>query len=242
LYLFYIDETGNPEHSDPSHVFVLTAIAVHENQCRDLMDEFLKLKDQFYPELKTQRFKELKASDLLRPSRHKANRRNARFVHAILSLVKRKHIKIISFVVHKNELDRQANAKWLYPLALQRMLTQIQAHIEPEERQAMLILDSRLNSKDFILAKGFDDFVKNNDHGKKCRNIIELPLFSDSKLLTSLQIVDIISYCIYGRIVQERYTSRGLSTVDYSYLAEYWKDIVGNLDLKTFPDPKNTKA
>ena len=98
MYLFYIDETGTPDINDKSPLFVLSAIAVQENQCRDLMDEFFSIKDKYFPHLKDKRFHEIKANDILRPSRAK-NRRNIRFVNDIAHMFVRRNLHIFSFIV-----------------------------------------------------------------------------------------------------------------------------------------------
>jgi len=241
MYLFYIDETGTPDINDKSPLFVLSAIAVQENQCRALMEEFFSIKDKYFPHLKKKRFSEIKANDILRPSRAK-NRRNIRFVNDIAHMIIRRNLHVFSFVVYKKDLDKSPKSDWIYPLALQRLSVTMQKFLDKDRKQnGLLILNSRLQSVDFILARDHYHYLTKNAAGSKCKSLIELPLFSDSKLIVGLQLVDIVSFIVYGQMYQNNFVKKKTASgLNYAHIQRYWSTIVSKIHIETFPDSTKT--
>lgn len=227
MFFFYIDESGSPElHHVPiakgeTPLFVLTSICIHETDWRGIGHDFVKLKQRFFKNeigssipLTT----EIKGSDLSRPG-NRNNRRNHAYISSILQLCNRYNISFFSIIIEKDNIN-PANKTSIYTMSLQYLVERFQAFLDENDDNGIMIVDSRVHNIDLQVANSHLSYVFGNVNGRQCNRIIEAPMFTDSKLTAGLQIVDIVSSCIYTNQYYRRCRSlQGAS--NYYHMRQY---------------------
>jgi len=78
-----------------------------------------------------------------------------------------------------------------------------------------------IKSKDITVARSHMSFIFGNETGRTYINILEAPLFADSRLTVGLQLVDIFASNLYS--TQYHYhLGRKEGLLDYSHMDKYW--------------------
>jgi hypothetical protein len=90
-----------------------------------------------------------------------------------------------------------------------------------ESSHGIIIIDKRVGRLDYQVALSHMSFIFGHDSGRDLTNILEAPLFADSRLTMGLQLVDNISSLIYSNHYQ--YYCRDIDGAsDYSHVQQFW--------------------
>jgi hypothetical protein len=233
MYFFYVDESGSPEgHHAPllngeTPIFSLNSLCIRDNTWRELDREYLRLKNRFFRnEIGTKRpeYFEIKGSELSRPG-NCTNRRAHQFIKQVIGLCTKHNATLFSIIFIKNPA-KPTPKRSLYAMALQYLCERFQIFLEenPDQTNAILILDSRMHNVDLEVAKSHMSFIFGHETGKTCDKILEAPMFANSILTVGLQVVDIIGSCIYSNFYQ-RNCMFVPGALNYSHMTTYWPDL-----------------
>ncbi len=204
MFYFYIDESGNPDryHSPlqagETPLFTLTALCIHETVWRNVTHDLNYLKQRFYKKeigAKVPHYFEVKGNELTRPG-GRNNRRNHAYLDSVLRLCDKYLFPFFSVIIRKSYLA-PADKTSIYTMSLQYLVERFQYFLEENDDNGLMVVDSRVHNIDFQVAKSHLSFVFGNITGRQCNRIIEAPMFTDSRLTAGLQLVDIVSSCIY---------------------------------------------
>jgi len=236
MYLLYIDESGRPERTDSSIVFMLGGIAIRENYWRNFTKDFYDLTKKFYPNLFPSgrlsipflKKREEYLKSLVQPTnlnlRKPENRKNRFYITKTLRLFKKYKCTIFATVAIKDDLVKEPKMNWLYPHLLQRMTLIFNTFLEEEKELGLMIIDS--NMPDFEEKITFQQigYLLGNKLGKKCQSIIGLPLFLKSHFSQALLVTNYICGLIQAYYSAKHQGNRVIKT-DYSYIKFFWKDL-----------------
>ena len=230
MYFFYVDEAGSPEgHHEPllegeTPIFSLSSLCVRENNWRALDRDYLRLKRRFFQKeigSGIAEYFEIKGSELTRPG-NRTNKRAHKFIEQVFGLCGKYSIPLFSIIFIKNP-TQPTPRKSLYTMALQYLCERFQAFLEEgiDGEYGILIMDSRMHNVDLEVAQSHLSFIFGHETGRTCDKILEAPMFANSKLTAGLQIIDIMSSCIYTNFYQ-RNCMFVPSALNYSHMVIYW--------------------
>jgi len=227
MFFFYIDESGSPDrHHVPilvgeTPIFVLTSICIHETDWRKIGHDFVMLKQRFFKNeigSNVPMITEIKGTELSRPG-SRSNRRNHAYIKGVLQLCNVYSMPFFSIIIKKDNIH-PADKTSIYTMSLQYLVERFQAFLDEHDDNGLMIVDSRVHNIDSQVANSYLSYVFGNVSGRQCNRIIEAPMFADSRLTAGLQIVDIVSSCIYTN--QYYLKCRHISgAADYSHMRQY---------------------
>lgn len=236
----YIDEAGSPHgHHEPlpsdggeTAIFTLAGIAFPLWEWRARDREFLNLKREFYPDRIPHNKKpdpevEIKGNDLTSPrNAHRA--RDQEFNRRVLNFILRNSGTGFGVTFLKNP-NSPASETSIYTSALQVMVEKISVFISehPAFDNAILVCDSRIrgiNQKDGEVARSHMSFIFGNPEGRQLINIMEPPMFADSRITSGLQIADIFAANLFSN--HYYYHCREVEGApDYSHAQRNWNKL-----------------
>lgn len=199
-------------------------MCIRENQWRGLDRDYLALKKLFFSSEISDRppeYYEIKGHALVQPHNRKSKRRHE-FIKRVCALCQKYDAALFSIIFIKNP-KKPTSKRSLYTMALQYLVERFQIYLDekPEPENGLMIVDSRIQALDIVVAKSHLSYIFGHNTGKTCDRIIEAPLFANSTLTTGLQITDIIGSCIYSN-----YYLRNCMFVpghlDYSHINYSW--------------------
>jgi len=228
--VFYIDESGNkagfdvPLKKGQTPLFVLSGVALALEDWRGFDREYLYLKNNFfkneikYKNKRAEKY-EIKGSHLISPTNRKDKRRRA-FLNEVLNLIFTYNGQSFYCATIKDPKSPMGQIA-LYTHSLQILIEKFNCYIEESLvfTNAIMILDNSSIFFDNKVAQSHASFIFGNPTGRRFTNIVEAPLFADSKLTSGLQIVDNMSALFYG-IVYERKIKEEYKAHSYSHLDE----------------------
>lgn len=242
--VFYIDEAGDsrkheiPLREGDTPIFTLAALAFPLNEWRERDRTFLRQKRKFFPDRMNKEDKrdehiEIKGRYLTAPRNSKSQRSHA-FLKTVLKLIG--DYKGVSFGVSfiKDHNDPISHIS-LYTHALQVLVERFHQYIaeNPFYNNSIMIMDSRsrgLKGEDnVIVIKSHMSYIFGHKVGKTLTNVMEGPLFADSKLCAGLQLVDIFASCLFTG--HYNYYLGKMSPYpldggqDYSHMTQYWPTV-----------------
>jgi len=204
MFYFYIDESGSPDkyhiplQSNETPLFVLTSICIHETDWRNITHDLNYLKQRFFKnEIGSghPHYFEIKGNDLTRPG-SRNNRRNHAYLDSVLKLCDKYRLSFFSVIIRKDPITPMEKTA-IYTMSLQYLCERFQLFLDENTDNGLMIVDQRVRNIDYEVAKSHLSFVFGNISGKQCNRIIEAPMFTDSRLTAGLQLVDIVSSCIF---------------------------------------------
>lgn len=235
--VIYIDEAGNPYgHHIPvqngeTPIFTLAAIAFPLWEWRARDREYLSLKRQFFPDQTNRPGKrdeefEVKGREIATPRNQTSTRRHE-FNKRVLSYIS-SHSGVGFGVSFLKNSQNPASEKSIYTQALQILVERFSLFIaeHPAYGNAILICDSRMkgiygSQHDITVARSHMSYIFGNETGRRFINILEAPLFADSRLTVGLQIVDIFASNLFSN--HYHYRLKGIAGgIDYSHMQAYW--------------------
>jgi len=242
--VIYVDEAGSPDsHSIPiksgeTPIFTLAAIAFPLWEWRARDRSLLSLKRQFFPDYCGKGIRdeevEIKGRDLAAP-RNKRNKRNHIFNQRVLSFIAQNSGCCFGTTFLKNA-SKPASSQSIYTQALQILVERISLYIteHPAYSNAILVCDSRMRGitgLDIGVARSHMSYIFGHETGRTFINILEAPMFCDSRLTVGLQITDIFASNLYSNHYHY-HCGKITGAVDYSHMQTYWK-ILDKLEFKS---------
>lgn len=233
--LIYIDEAGSP---DPHHaplvsgetpLFTLAALAFPLSEWRARDRAFLRLKRQFFPDLlgrpgKRDEEYEVKGRDLTGPHQAKSERRQE-FNRRVLRFIRQYDGTAFAATFLKSAAA-PASSRSMYTHALQILVERISVAVAQSKTydHALLICDSRMkgvSGHDIDVARSHMSYIFGHATGRTFTNIVEAPLFADSRLTVGLQLVDILAANLYANY-HDYYLPNQSGAPDYSHARGNW--------------------
>lgn len=242
--VFYIDEAGTPnEHhilvkNGETPLFTLAAVAFPLGEWRTRDREFLNLKRHYFPDrmhIKGKRDEnvEIKGNELTAPRSVSSTRKHA-FLKSVLSFISDHSGTCFAVSFFKNSVN-PISARSLYTHALQIIVERFSVFIDEHQdyENGILICDSRSKGlsgeQNLVVIKSHMSYIFGHCKGRTCTNILEAPLFADSKLCVGVQFADIFASVCYTIHYQHRLSSDpdavAKGYLDYSHMARYWPTV-----------------
>jgi hypothetical protein len=236
--IFYIDEAGSPfGHHDPiaigeNPLFTLAAVAFPLWEWRARDRAFLSLKRQFFHDLLARSSKrdeefEIKGRDITSFHNRDSARRHA-FNSRLLSFISHNSGTTFAVTFLKNS-DNPASHTSIYTQALQILVERFSLYIAEHRsyNYGLLILDSRmkgLRGFDITVARSHMSYIFGHETGRTFINILEAPLFADSRLTVGLQVADVFASNMFTN--HYRYYLKDFQGgIDYSHMDKYWPQL-----------------
>ncbi len=233
--IVYIDEAGSPErHHEPlsggeTPLFILAGLALPLGEWRRRDREYLRLKRHFFPDQMGRPSRrdeevEIKGRDLTSPRQSTSARRQA-FNRRAMDFIDRCGGRAFAATFLKSAAAPVSSTS-LYTKSLQILVERISLYIAESDsyQNAILICDSRMrgiSGLDGEVARSHMSYIFGHATGRTFTNIVEAPLFADSRLTVGLQLADIFAANLYASRFQ--YYLRGApGTPDYSHSTAYW--------------------
>jgi hypothetical protein len=249
--VFYIDEAGSfnahhiPLRNGETPIFTLAAVAFPLEDWRERDRELLALKRHFFPDRMSRTGRrdehiEIKGKELT-AARNARSSRYREFLRRSLSMINDRNGCCFGVSFLKNHIT-PISPDSLYNHALQILVERFDMYIAEHEyfKGGILICDSRssgLHGKDNInVVKSHMSFIFGHETGRTLLNILESPLFADSRLCAGLQFADILASVLFTNNYQyhlNRDPERIIpGAVHYPHIAQYWP-IAKSLEFKS---------
>jgi hypothetical protein len=200
LILFYIDESGTGLGDKRTPFFVLSAVGIAARDWSRIDSEVVSLKRRLVSWAKPEDW-EIKGRDLRRGQNffkgQNWHRRSAAF-NEIADLVSRLPCQIFSVQVDKRLLPEYvATESDLYRVAFWRLLEELDALLERENENGMLLVDMRSDMHTSVQDRRLIDAYRDWLGLRSGRTrFAELPWFGFSAFYAGLQLADFVSYLI----------------------------------------------
>lgn len=242
--VIYIDEAGsNHKHHIPiqngeTPLFTLAATAFPLSEWRTRDREFLDLKRHYFPDRmnrpgRRDEHVEIKGNELTAPRSASSSRKHA-FLRSVLSFISGHSGVCFAVSFLKNPTDPTAPTS-LYTHALQILVERLSDFIAEHQdyENAILICDSRAKGlsgeQNLDVIKSHMSYIFGHCKGKTCTNILEAPLFADSRFCAGVQLADILASVCFTNHYQYYFTSRNPTGangyLDYSHMPSYWSTL-----------------
>ena len=200
MLLCYLDESGDEAPlrtaTDPP-VFVLGGVVVDADRVDALIRDFLELKQQFNPSLRSDRYEftdrisfEVKGSNLrsdLRSSSRNSRRRAVGFLDQVVDLLEL-HGKQITAEVHVK--GGTALGRWVYSRSVSQLAERFEVRLRSRDDQGLIVLDSRTKAKNVPSVAGVTTRRFSADGA--LRHLLESPVFGHSDAHVLLQLADLV--------------------------------------------------
>ena len=245
--IFYVDEAGTPlKHNIPlkdgeSPLFTLGAIALPMNSWREIDRHFLALKRHYFPDWlsdssKRDEYFEIKGNALTAPRSADSDRKHA-YLKAVLKFIESRGGGKCCFGVslQKNPVKPTAQDS-IYTISLQILAERFNQFIaeHPDYDKGIIICDSRKGmgrKKDTRVAKSYMSYVFGHDLGRSLINLVEAPLFADSKITVGLQLAD--TFCsVLHTVKYQNLIGKIEGAVNYDHMKQYWS-IINSMEFKS---------
>ena len=233
--VIYIDEAGNPDpHREPlvngeTPLFSLTGVAFPLTEWRQRDRAYLRLKRQFFPDMMGRADKrdeevEIKGRDLTGPHQKNSTRRQE-YNRRVLKFVNQHGGKAFAATFLKSA-GQPMPSRSLYTKALQILVERVSVYIAESMTydEAILICDSRMKGGaglDIDVARSHMSYIFGHSTGRTFTNIVEAPLFADSRLTVGLQIADIVAANLYASYY-DYYLRLTPGALNYAHARPYW--------------------
>src|SRR2546430_883977 len=192
----YIDEAGSPDaHHNPlgngeTPLFSLVGLALPLAEWRLRDRDYLRLKRQFFPDLmgrpgKRDEEVEIKGRDLTGPHQKNSLRRQE-YNRRVLRFIEQHGGKGFAATFLK-DANNPTPSRSLYTKALQILVERVSVYVAESQTysHALLICDSRMKGStglDLDVARSHMSYIFGHTTGRTFTNIVEAPLFADSRL------------------------------------------------------------
>jgi hypothetical protein len=256
--VFYIDEAGsfNPHHvpikNGETPIFPLASIAFPLQDWRERDREYLALKRNIFPgkliksNIREEHI-EIKGKDLAAP-RNAGSKRHHTFLYHALKLIADKQGCCFGVTFLKNHISPTSPVS-LYTHALQILVERFTIFIAEHEVYdgGILVCDSRssgLHGKENIsVVKSHMSYIFGHETGRTCLNILEAPLFADSRFCVGLQLADTFASALFTNYYQHYIVNSPKGTTpgakNYAHMVQYWETLKA-IEFKSL-NPKITK-
>lgn len=176
---------------------------------------------------------EIKGNELTAPRNASSNRNHA-FLRGVLSFISRHSGVCFAVSFLKNSANPIAPTS-LYTHALQILVERLSAFVSehPDYQNGILICDSRAKGlsgeQNLEVIKSHMSYIFGHCTGRTCTNILEAPLFADSRFCAGVQLADIFASVCFTNHYQYYLTSRDRAGINgyfnYSHMPNYWPTV-----------------
>jgi hypothetical protein len=203
MYLLYLDDAGSPQNRDEDY-FVLGGVSVFERQVHWLARELDLLAESVDPA--NSQATEFHASAIFggrnapwSSMRSKDERRN--IIKSVLRTLERSHPSTRAFAcaVHKASFPGRDPIEIAFEQLCSRFDLQLKRiySTENDPQRGLLILDE--SSHETTLQQMARDFRSLGTRWGVLRNIVDVPLFVDSRASRLVQLADHVAYAVFRR-------------------------------------------
>lgn len=229
MYFQYVDEAGCPGplvsgESDIQPVLSLVGVSFPEKHLRYLTDEFLDLKQQFFPQLSRSRhaldwvLSEVKGSDISRSLRlgsKKEKEHSLLFLGSLLNLTEQYegHIQGKVYIKPPGGVFDGIAA---YTSACQMLCQVFQEFLESKDSSGLVIMDSRTQKQNKRVSHSIFT-EKFSSTGDRYPRILEMPFFGHSDNHVGIQIADLVNSALVYPMACVRYCQ---PQVDHAHVDE----------------------
>jgi hypothetical protein len=198
VYLFYLDESGDPSAWNQYDNFVLAGVAIHEGQVRRLSEELDSVQQRFFPSVRVPldlhaqhihagkaRFRRMSASqrvDLLNSAYDVIA--NAGFPH-LIAFVSAIHISAVTDAA-------QALRDCLEDIC-QRFNTFLVRQFNAGYKDKGLLIVDR-SGRDAQVRELMAEFERHGTRRRYLGNLVDVPYFADSGHTRMLQLADLVAF------------------------------------------------
>lgn len=226
LKICFVDESGDTQDLTSNTcvrqpVFVLGGIIIDVTELPDLTQDWIHLKQKFFPRLvpKGHPFlqwirEEIKGADIRRGVRQESRRERRYalgFLDKFVSLIEQNDRKIIGRVWIKG-IGTHNYADSVYTYSMQSILTGFQNYLELIDDIGIVIADRRSFGLDHKVA--YSVFTqKFKASGDAYNRVIEMPVFGDSRIHAGLQIADMLYSGLFFPMAAHAYCSGHVTSV-----------------------------
>lgn len=226
MYLFYVDESGDPNSfTKGQRNFVLGGVAIHEGQIRTFTEALDNVQKHFFPTIQFRL--ELHASEInAGVDRFRIGReRQDAFLDAVYSVIEDAWFpNLIVFItaIHESavETPRQVLRACLEDICERFNLFLVRQYKAGFKDKGLLIMDQ--SGRTQRVRECMDEFERHGTTHGYLGNIVDVPYFGDSEHTRMLQLADLVAWA----------GGRYFNKSDDTYLNKIWDrlDRVENTD------------
>jgi len=246
----YIDESGDtiPLTQNGKKFLVLTGCIIHEEKIQEIEDKLRKIKHKYYQdsdvEIKSN-FLRYANPDLSESSPLKLNSKDKynELEKEVCEFLKEIDVVLYSVVIHKESYWEQYPSQNPYHIAYVFLLERFQKYLKSKDSLGICIIDPRegQTEKHFMgnELSSLHEKMRHEDGSvwKKCPNVVEKLLFSQSDQTVGIQIADLFCYPIYHVFEYDKKPEEYWRFIELS-LPKLYKSgtTIDGYGLKYFPD------
>jgi len=212
MYLLYLDDSGSAPNPTESHL-VLGGVSIFERQVHWVSQELDRIAERIYPE--NPRAVEFHASEIFSrrkpPWKSLSRTQSKNVIKDVLNVLVNSHESTTAFAcaVHKASYPGHDPMEMAFEdlctrfdLQLRRFYTQNQ-----NTQRGLIILDK--SAYETSLQRLSQQFRTHGTRWRFLRNMVDVPLFVDSKASRLVQLADHVAYAVF-----RRYTAEDTSYLD----------------------------
>jgi Protein of unknown function (DUF3800) len=196
MHLLYLDDSGSVTNASDSHI-ILAGVAVFERQPHWCSRHLDALADELWPQ--APETLEFRGADIWSGKKHwRGVGRDARlgaFKKALDFLSPGPHLRLFGAAIHKASVSPDDPMEYAFEQLcnrFDRMLGRL--HKNGDTQRGLIVLDK--SSYETSLQKLAVEFRTSGHRWGQTRNIIDVPLFVDSKATRMIQYADLIAYAL----------------------------------------------
>jgi len=241
--VFYVDEAGDPFgiqiplKNGTTPIFTLGSVALPLRTWRERDRKFLASKRHFFPDWlsatsrRDEQF-EIKGNDLVAPRNANSERRHA-FLRQTLNNIRADGGRCFGVSFIKSP-DKTVSSNSIYTQGLQILVERFSLYIAEHEEydKGIIICDSRMKEFDLQVGISHMSYIFGHSTGRTFTNILEAPLFADSRLTVGLQITDIFTSTLFTNTYNHQRLHDIEGSSNYSHVDQYWS-ILNDLQYKS---------
>lgn len=201
MNLLYLDDSGSPVNQNEEY-FVLGGICVPERSTRWLSHQLTSIAENIQPASPEKI--EFHAAEIFSgsktPWKDKTKTDRIQIIKQVLSVLKNANPEIVIFAcaVHKQSYKGDPLLK-AYEEITNRFNRYLERNSTPEVEQRGMIIIDRTSYETGLQNLAIKIRQDGNSWGNQLRQIIEIPLFVDSKACRNIQLADHIAYAVFRR-------------------------------------------
>ncbi|MFO8015344.1 MAG: DUF3800 domain-containing protein [Phycisphaerae bacterium] len=202
MYLLYLDDSGSAPNPTESHL-VLGGLSVFERQVHWISQELDQIAERIYPE--NPRAVEFHASEIYSGREapwkglNKTDRRQA--IKDVLGVLANAHESTSAFAcaVHKASFAGRDPMEMAFEELCNRFDLQLKRFymVNQDRQRGLIILDK--SSYETSLQRLAQQFRTDGTRWRPLRNVVDVPLFVDSKASRLVQLADHVAHAVFRR-------------------------------------------
>jgi hypothetical protein len=236
MYFFYLKESGTsdpeviankrgktPVANNKDHLFVLTAVGMHEFHWKTFEIEISKMKFQQMSSIYKSKRVSLQLTDCevkstwMRIPHERAKK--STFLHALstdertalaetfYAEFKRERLTLFSVVIDKRKLKGKQTQQTLLQTAYVALLDMLEAYMEEfnEKHQGMIVMEKDAHMLYEVAIEQQTHYKTRIQFFQNYKHIVEYPMLIDNRVSNALQLVDLCGYNVYRAFREEDY-------------------------------------